>query len=126
MPLAITPAQARTTLVGLRTGLGVCALLAPRLTGRLFDINLEENPASVYLARLFGARELFMAAPFYIDGADELQAYALQAGVAVDGADTVAAGAACVRGNLSMRAATMAGLMAAAAVGLGVIAQQDD
>lgn len=126
MDIAITPNQARSTLVGIRTGLGVGALLAPRLTGKLFGISVEDNPAAVYLARLFGARELFMAAPFYIEDADELQAYALQAGVAVDAADVVAAGAALVRKNLSVRAATMAALTAAAAVALGVIAQQDD
>jgi hypothetical protein len=126
MDIAITPNQARSTLVGIRTGLGVGALLAPRLTGKLFGISVEDNPAAVYLARLFGARELFMAAPFCIEDADELQAYALQAGVAVDAADVVAAGAALVRKNLSVRAATMAALTAAAAVALGVIAQQDD
>lgn len=126
METVITPAQARTTLVGLRTGLGVGALLAPRLTGKLFGISVDENPAAVYLARLFGARELFMAAPFYMEDAEELQAFALQAGVAVDGADVVAATAACVRRNLPVRAATMAGLAAAAAVALGILAQQDD
>jgi hypothetical protein len=127
MDIPITPTQARSTLVSLRTGLGVSALLAPRLTGRVFGIDAEANPAAVYLARLFGARELFMAAPFLIeDIPDEVAAYALRAGVAVDGADVVAATAACVRRNLSVRAATMAGVMAAVAVGLGVIAQQED
>jgi Zn-dependent alcohol dehydrogenase len=126
MDTVITPAQARTTLVGLRTGLGVGALLAPRLTGKLFGISVDENPAAVYLARLFGARELFMAAPFFMEDAEELQAFALQAGVAVDAADVVAASAACVRRNLRFRAAAMAALTAAAAVALGCIAQQED
>ena len=126
MDIPITPAQARSTLVGLRTGIGIGSLLAPRLTGKIFGIDVADNPAAVYLARLFGARELFMAAPFYMEDAEELQAYALQAGVAVDSADVVAASAACVRGNLRVRSATLAALTAAVAVGLGVLAQQDD
>ena len=126
MDIPITPAQARTALVTVRTGLGVSSLLAPRLTGKLFGIDAAENPAAVYLARLFGARELFMAAPFFLEDAEELQAFALRAGVAVDGADVVAATAACARGGLGVRAATLAALTAAATVALGVIAQQDD
>ena len=126
MDIAITPAQARSALVTIRTSIGVGSLLAPRLTGKLFGIDVAYNPAAVYLARLFGARELFMVAPFFMEDAEELQAYALQAGVAVDAADVVAAGAAGVRRSLTVRAATMAALTAAAAVALGVIAQQDD
>ena len=37
------------------------------------------------------ARELFMAAPFFMEDAEELQAFALEAGVVVDGVDVVAA-----------------------------------
>lgn len=121
----LTAAQARNALAGIRAGLGVGALLAPRLTGRIFGIDPEVNPAAVYLARLFGARELFMAAPFLLEDED-LQRYALEAGVLVDTTDAVAAVAAGARGGLGKRAAVMATVTALLAVGLGLTALQDE
>lgn len=113
------PLSARKTLAGIRVGLGVGALLAPRLTGRLFGIDVDANPAAPYLARLFGARELFMASPFLMPapGLDE-QELAARA-VPVDAADTVAALAAGIRGYLPWRAAIPAAATAAAATYLG-------
>ncbi|MGK2929310.1 MAG: hypothetical protein ACSLFO_06990 [Acidimicrobiales bacterium] len=113
------PLSARKTLAGIRVGLGVGALLAPRLTGKLFGIDVDANPAAPYLARLFGARELFMASPFLMPapGLDE-QELAARA-VPVDAADTVAALAAGIRGYLPWRAAIPAAATAAAATYLG-------
>lgn len=122
----LTAAQARNALVGIRAGLGVGTLLAPRLTGRLFGIDPGANPAAVYLARLFGARELFMVAPFLFEDADDLQRYALEAGVVVDATDAVAAMAAGARGGIGKRAAAMATVVALLAVGLGLTALQDE
>lgn len=126
MEIAITPAQARNTLVGIRAGIGIGGLLAPKLTGKLFGIDVTANPAAIYMARLFAARELFMAAPFFMEDAEELQAYALEAGVIVDGVDVVSALAAGATKALPKRAAFMAAATAAAAVGLGILAQQAD
>ena len=57
----------------------------------MFGIDGDANPAAPYLARLFGARELYMASPFLMPapGLDE-QELAGRA-VPVDVADTVAA-----------------------------------
>ncbi|MEL7210245.1 MAG: hypothetical protein AAGK32_18775 [Actinomycetota bacterium] len=126
METALTPAQARNALVAIRGSIGVFGLLFPRFTAKLFGIDAKANPAAVYMGRLFAVRELFMVAPFCMEDAEELQDFAIQAGVAVDAVDVVAAGAAGVSGSLPKRAALMAGLTAAAAVALGVIAQQDD
>ena len=126
MEISITPAQARSTLVGIRTGIGIGGLLAPRLTAKLFGIDAAANPAAIYMGRLFAARELFMVAPFFMEDAEELQAFALEAGVVVDGVDVVSALAAGATKTLPKRAAFMAAVTAAAAVGLGILAQQDD
>jgi len=116
------PLSARTTLAGIRAALGVSALLAPRLTGKVFGIDVDANPAAPYLARLFGARELYMASPFLMPapGLDE-QELAARA-VPVDAADTVAALAAGLKGYLPWRAAIPAAATAAAATYLGSVA----
>lgn len=126
MDTFVTPAQARQALPAIRLAIGIGGLLAPRLTAKVFGISVDENPAAIYLARLFAVRELFMAAPFYLEDAEELQEYAIKAGVAVDATDVVAATAAGATGGLPKRAAFMAAATAALAVGLGIIAQQDD
>lgn len=122
MNVTITPRHARNALVGIRSCIGVGALLAPRSTGTLFGIEAEKNPAAPYLARLFGARELFMVAPFAIGASDDVIDFALQCGVAVDSADALAAVAAGATNSLPKRAALMAGLVATAAAGLGAFA----
>ena len=113
------PHSARTTLAGIRAALGVSALLAPRLTGRLFGIDVDANPAAPFLARLFGARELYMASPFLMtDSSLDEQELAARA-VPVDAADLAAALAAGLRGYLPWRAAVPAALMAGLATWLG-------
>lgn len=116
----ITSAQARNALVGVRGTIGVLALLFPRFAGRLFGIDPDENPAVPYVARLFGARELFMAAPFLDESMEDVQDYALRAGVAVDSADVVAGLFAGARGYLGKRATLMVTSTAAVAALLGL------
>jgi hypothetical protein len=119
------PHSARTTLAGIRAALGVGALVAPRLTGKVFGIDVDANPAAPYLARLFGARELYMASPFLMPapGVDE-QELAARA-VPVDAADTIAALAAGLRGYLPWRAAIPAAATAAFATYLGSVGAGD-
>ncbi|MDZ7675652.1 MAG: hypothetical protein U5K30_11360 [Acidimicrobiales bacterium] len=113
------PLSARRTLALIRTALGVGTLLAPRVTGKVFGIDVDANPAAPYLARLFGARELYMASPFLMPapGLDE-QELAARA-VPVDAADTVAALAAGLKGYLPWRAVVPAAGAAAFATYLG-------
>ena len=120
------PVSARRAIAGIRAGIGVGSLVAPRLTGKLFGIDVAANPAAPYLARLFGARELYMAAPFLMPapGLDEVELAARA--VPVDAADAAAALAAGIRGYLPWRAALPAGLVALAATYLGSIASENE
>ena len=123
--MVLTRDQARNTLVGLRTAIGVGSIVAPRLTGRLFGIDPNKNPALPFIGRLFGIRELYMAAPFLMDEGDDLDRL-LQRGIAVDAADGVAAVLAGARGSVPKRTTVLAGGMALLAVCLGAYASQDD
>ena len=116
------PLSARRALAGIRAGIGVGALLAPRVAGKLFGIDASENPAAPYLARLFGARELYLASPFLMPapGLDEQELAARAA--PVDAADTAAALAAGLKGYLPWRAALPAAAVAGFATYLGTIA----
>lgn len=116
------PYTARTTLAGIRAAIGLGALVAPRLTGRLMGIDVDANPAAPYLARLFGARELYLASPFLMPapGLDE-QELAARA-VPVDAADAVASLVAGLRGYLPWRAALPATAAAIGGVYLGSLA----
>lgn len=113
------PLQARRSLAAIRAVLGLSSIVAPRVVGRIFGIDADANPAAPYLARLFGARELYMAAPFLMPapGLDE-QELASRA-VPVDAADSVAALVAGLRGYLPWRAALPAGAAAAVGTWLG-------
>jgi uncharacterized membrane protein YfcA len=117
---------ARRTLAQARLAVGIGALVAPRLLSRTFGIDPDANPATPYLARMFGAREFFMAAPFLMPtpGLDESELAARA--VPVDAADAVASLAAGLRGYLPWRAALPATAMAVAGTWLGTIASQNE
>ncbi len=120
------PISARRTLAQLRLAIGIGALLAPRVTGKVFGIDSSANPAAPYLARLFGAREVFMASPFLMPAPGLDEAELASRAVPVDAADTVAALAAGLRGYLPWRAAIPATLTAAAGTYLGSLAAQSE
>ncbi|HKP90502.1 MAG TPA: hypothetical protein VJT75_11085 [Thermoleophilaceae bacterium] len=63
MPLPSTPAG-RGLLVA-RTALGVSSLLAPRLAGRAFFLDPEDNPQLPVIGRMWGIRNLALAAGMY-------------------------------------------------------------
>ena len=120
------PITARRTLAQLRLAVGVATLVAPRLAARAFGIDPDANPALPYFARMFGAREVFMAVPFLMPapGLDEAELAARA--VPVDVADGVASLAAGLRGGLPWRAAIPATLAAAAGAYLGTAAAQNE
>ena len=121
----ITALQAKLTLMGIRTVIGVLGWLFPSLTGRLFGIDPAKNPAAPYLGRLFAARELALVAPLLSEDED-VQRRSLQVGIAVDSADALAAVAAGASGALPKRAAFLTGVTAIAAALLGWIAVAGD
>ena len=53
--------QAISGLVGVRSAIGVGAWVAPRISGRLFGLDVPGNPQAPYLARLFGVRDAALA-----------------------------------------------------------------
>jgi hypothetical protein len=52
-------------LLGARAALGASTLLAPRLAGRAFFLDPEENPQLPVLGRMWGIRNLSLAAGMY-------------------------------------------------------------
>ncbi len=118
------PLLARRLLASARAAVGVASLVAPRLVGRATGVDPKTNPAAPYLLRMFGARELYMAAPFLMPapGLDE-QELAARA-VPVDAADALAAFAAGVRGYLPWRSALPGTAIAGFGAWLGTQAQK--
>ncbi len=111
MTLPSTPAG--RTLLGARTALGVSTLLAPRLAGKAFLLDSDDNPQLPVIGRMWGIRNLSLAAGMYAaTGANRVQWWRLQ--MAVDALDFVAIAAEWRRGSVPGAAAA---LMAATALG---------
>jgi hypothetical protein len=53
------------TLVAARTALGLFTLVAPRLAGRAFLLDPDENPQLPVIGRMWGIRNLSLAAGMY-------------------------------------------------------------
>jgi hypothetical protein len=106
-------------LAGGRIAVGGGTVVAPRLAGRMFDVDVADNPALPYVGRLFGARAVFMALLLLGSHGDE-RTRQLRAGVVVDVVDALAALAAGRRGELGRRAAAGAFGAAAFEAGLGL------
>jgi hypothetical protein len=115
---ALTREQARNALVGARFAFAAGTWLAPRLSGKIFGIDLDDNRAGVYLARLFGTRDGYLGVEVLLAD-DDRKSAVLRRHVAVDAADAVASVAAGVRGGLSKPSALLGTLAALGAAGLG-------
>lgn len=115
--------EARSALAWLRIGVGAGGWLAPRLSGKLFGLEPDENPVTPYVARLFAARDFAMGVAL-LDAEEPERDRWLRIGIAVDAADGVAALLAGARGYLSKRAAVMTAGTAFAAVWLGAQARR--
>lgn len=120
----MTPEGARSTLSTMRLIIGASALLAPRLAGRLFALDPDENPQAMLLGRLFGVRNAAIGLTLR-DGAPEEQRRWLRYGVAIDVIDIAALAAAGARGTVSKRAVVLIGATASVATALGAVAQRD-
>ena len=96
--------DARVQALGLSAGrvaVGVSALLAPELTGRLFAFpKADLNPSAITLARLFGVREVAIGAAnlLWLSSREPTRTLAAL-NLVVDGGDA----AACVAGLLGRR-----------------------
>jgi hypothetical protein len=110
-------------LVGLRAAVGAGAFLAPRLTGRLFGLDVEGNPQAPYLARLFGIRDVALAYGTSSTTGPQ-RAQWLQIGLACDLGDAVAGFLAGKGGELPAPAAVLVTGTALTAAALGLAALQ--
>jgi hypothetical protein len=120
---AVAGANLTQTLIGLRLAIGLGSWLMPRVSGRLFGLDASANPQLPYLGRLFGARDVALAAGLVMtDGGAHSQW--LQIGVACDVADVAAGVAAGTRGYLGPVSAALVTATAAGAAALGVAALQ--
>ena len=110
MALPSTPTG--RALFGARTALGISTLVAPRLAGKAFLLDPDENPQLPVIGRMWGIRNLSLAAGMYAaTGANRAQWWRLQP--AVDALDFLAIAAEWRRGSLP---GPTAGLMAATAL----------
>ena len=107
------------TLIAARTALGTGALLAPRQTGRAFLLDPEANPEVVFVGRMWGARNLALAAGLQGTSGAQLRT-TRQVNIAVVVVDALAAWLAWREGSLPGPAALLAGGTAVLATALGV------
>jgi hypothetical protein len=99
-------AAVRTILVG-RFALGAVALILPRFTTRLLQMDPNANPASSFLMRLFGVRDIFLGvAPLLV--AEPGRGRILGAAAGVDLTDATAAVLAGLTRRVPPRASAIA------------------
>ena len=102
----------RAILVG-RFGLGAVSLIFPRFTARLLQMDPDANPATSFLMRLFGVRDIFLGvAPLLVSGAGRSRI--LGAATGVDLTDATAAVIAGLTRQIPPRAAVVAAAAALA------------
>jgi hypothetical protein len=111
-------------LAGVRTVVGASAWLAPNFSGKLFGLDPDANPQAAYLARLFGIRDIALAAGTQNSNGAARKLW-LQAGLACDAADAAAAMLAGRNGTLPKVSVVLTAGAAVAALGLGVMALQE-
>src|SRR4051794_3564853 len=71
-------------LLGARTALGISTLLTPRLAGKVFFLDPDDNPQLAVIARMWGIRNLSLAAGMYAaTGANRAQWWRLQPAIDV-------------------------------------------
>lgn len=114
------------TLVSLRLGVGLGAWAAPNLSGKLFGLDPAGNPQASYLGRLFGVRDVALAAGAATASGDARKLW-WRLGILCDAADLMAAVIAGRNGTLPKAGAIMVGVAAAGATVAGAAAlAQDD
>ena len=107
-------------LLGARTALGVSTLLAPRLAGKAFFLDPDDNPQLPVIGRMWGIRNLMLAAGMYgATGHNRAQWWRLQP--AVDALDFLSVVTEWRRGSVPAPAAALMALTALGATGLGAM-----
>jgi hypothetical protein len=113
--------QTIRSLAGLRMAVGTSAWATPRLAGKAFGLDADDNPQSPYLARLFGIRDVALAlGALTTTGAS--RRHWLMLGVMCDAADAAAGIFAGRGGYLPKLPTVLVTGVALAAAGLGAAA----
>lgn len=110
-------------IVAVRSAIGAGAWLAPRLSGKLFGLDVDGNPQAPYLARLFGIRDVVLGVGLAGSQGKQREQW-LQLGIVCDLADAAAGVLAGRAGELPGRATVMVTGTALLAAGLGIAALQ--
>jgi hypothetical protein len=108
-------------LVGIRAAVGVAAWVAPRLSGKAFGLNADDNPQAPYLGRLFGARDVALANGAQTTTGEDQDRW-LTAALGCDLADAAAGIAAWRAGYLSPLSGALVTATALNGVVLGLVA----
>lgn len=114
----MSPADA---IVAIRTNIGLGAWLAPRLAGQLFGLDAEANPQLPYVGRLFGVRDVALAAGVQLTTGNSRRLW-LQIGLACDAADAVAGLIAGRNREISRVSTLLVTAPAVMGIGLGLAA----
>jgi hypothetical protein len=118
VPLPSTPTG--RALLSARTALGLSTLAAPRLAGRAFLLDPEDNPQLPVIGRMWGIRNLSLAAGMCAaTGPNRAQWWRLQ--VVVDALDFLAIATEWRRGAVRGPAAGLMAGTALCATALGVL-----
>jgi hypothetical protein len=119
-------ADAGKGLIAARAALGVTAIAAPRVIVRVLGLRPEANADYAYLLRIFGTREVFVAAMSAgVGGSSASTLMALRLGMAVDSVDMMALWLAYRSGRAHPAALTVLTVLGVAAVGMGYLASAD-
>jgi hypothetical protein len=118
MALPSTPAG--RTLLAARGALGLSTLVAPRLAGKAFFLDPQENPQLPVIGRMWGIRNLSLAAGMYgARGASRTRWWQLQP--LIDALDAAVIAAEWRRGAVPTPAAVLMGGTALFATALGAL-----
>ncbi len=108
-------------LTGLRASVGAGVWIAPRLAGGLFGLDADANPQLPYVGRLFGVRDVALAAGLQLSGGQSRRLW-LQLGILCDVADGVAGILAGRAGQISKLSTALVTAPALLGIGVGVAA----
>jgi hypothetical protein len=108
-------------IVGLRASIGASAWLAPNLAGRLFGLDPVGNPQLPYIGRLFGVRDVALAAGLAQSSGPDRKLW-LQLGILCDAADAAAGLLAGRSGQLSKLSTALVTAPALLGLAVGVAA----
>ena len=109
-----------------RAAFGITAIAAPGVIVRVLGLRPEDNFDHVYVLRIWGTRETFVAAMSAgVCGSSSAAPVALRLGMAVDTIDMISLWLAYRSGRTRPAALVVLSVLGAAAVGMGYMAAAD-